>query len=521
VENLLRPVLIAVMMVCLAVPLVRTIEWIVLGWQGTYFLVFCFLAGLEGILSERSLRKRRITGWAYLGSRAAEALILFIILKVVNYLPLGLDQLLADAALWHLEPGTIINIVDIFTGVVFLSLWAGSLTVGRLVKELDLEEARGRPPEDKTSTEYYLWLTEPPMARDRQERLAELIDLFGWGGILLLIAMGLSHLMLPDLPPSALAALLYFALGIALLTQARFSVVRAGWQVQEIPIQAGIGRRWLAWSVVFLLGIALVALLLPTWYSLGPLQALLAVVGLIFQGFFFVISTLYFLFALLMSLLFPGVQLPENPPVPALPTPIVEPTPAGGASQPWLEILASISFWGLIAVIVGYVLLRVWRDRFSDTEGGKAIRLWWARIREWWRAIWQRWRHRRLNIPAWLAKRRAELLVRAPTSPRPFRFFFPGRLPPREMIRYFYLSTTRRAAQAGQPRRESETPYEYQASLDERYPELEPDLEGLTDAFVQARYSAEPLDSEDASAVKTLWQRIKAALRRKRMPGSQ
>jgi hypothetical protein len=89
------------------------------------------------------------------------------------------------------------------------------------------------------------------------------------------------------------------------------------------------------------------------------------------------------------------------------------------------------------------------------------------------------------------------------------------------LIRYFYLSTTRRAAQAGQPRGESETPYEYQASLDQRYPDLEPDLEGLTDAFVQARYSAEPLAKEDATAVKPLWQRLKAVLRRRRLSGSE
>ncbi len=359
------------------------------------------------------------------------------------------------------------------------------------------------------------------MVRGRQERLAELIDVFMWGGILLLIAMGLSHLMLPDAPPSVLAVLLYSALGIALLTQARFSVSRAGWQVQEIPIQPGIGRRWLAWAVIFLLGIALVALLLPTWYSLGPLQVLLAIIGLISQGFFFVITFLYYVFVLIMSLLFPGVQLPQEPPMPLAQAPIVEPPPTGGASQPWLEILASISFWGLILIIVGYLLFRVWHDRFSDTEGGKALRLWWEQIREWWRALWLRWRPRGFDIPAWLGRRRAVLLARAPFAPRPFRFFFPGRLPPRELIRYFYLSTTRRAAQAGQPRREDETPYEYQASLDRQYPELEPDLEGLTAAFVQARYSAEKLGREDATAVKPLWQRIKAALRRRRPPGSQ
>jgi hypothetical protein len=521
VENLLRPVLIAVMMACLAAPLVRILEWIMPGWQGTYFLVFCFLAGLEGILSERSLRKRRITGWAYLGSRAAEALILLIILKLANYLPLGLDQLLADAALWPLKPDSIITILDILTGVVFLALWAGSLNVGRLVTELDVEDAKVSPPQDKTSTEYYLWLTEPPVVRDRQERLDALIDVFMWGGILLLIAVGLSHLMLPDAPPPALAVLLYFALGIALLTQAHFSVVRAGWRVQNIPVQRGIGRRWLAWDMLFLLGIALVALLLPTWYTLGPLQALLAVIGLVAQGFFFVVTFVYLLFVLLMSLLFPGFQMPEGPATPVPPAPIVEPTPVGGTSQPWLEILASISFWGLILIIVGYTLLRVWRDRFSGLEGDGTVRLWWDRILDWMRALWQRWRAQGLDVPGWLARRRAALRAQAPTVPRPLRFFFPGRLPPRELIRYYFLSTTRRAAQAGQSRETGQTPYEYQASLDQRYPELEPDLEGLTDAFVLARYSAEPLGKEDATAVKPLWQRIKDALRRRRLPGNR
>ncbi len=89
-------------------------------------------------------------------------------------------------------------------------------------------------------------------------------------------------------------------------------------------------------------------------------------------------------------------------------------------------------------------------------------------------------------------------------------------MPPRELIRYFYLSTVKRAAQAGQARKSGQTPHEYQATLDERFPDLEPDLTGLTDAFVQARYSPHEVQKEDADAVKPLWQRIKALLRRRR-----
>jgi hypothetical protein len=46
-------------------------------------------------------------------------------------------------------------------------------------------------------------------------------------------------------------------------------------------------------------------------------------------------------------------------------------------------------------------------------------------------------------------------------------------------------------------------------------PELEPDLSGLTGAFMTARYSPEPVQAEEAQAAKSFWQRIKEALQRR------
>jgi hypothetical protein len=84
-------------------------------------------------------------------------------------------------------------------------------------------------------------------------------------------------------------------------------------------------------------------------------------------------------------------------------------------------------------------------------------------------------------------------------------------------VRYFYLSAVRRAEQAGQARRPGQTPYEYQADLRERFSDLEPDLGDLTEGFVKARYSQHAVEREDAEAVKGPWQRIKAALRQRRV----
>ena len=514
VENLLRPALIAAMMACLATLPVRAMEGLLGGWDGTYFLVFAFLASLEGVLSERALRKRRIAGWGYLASRAAEALILLLLLKLVNYLPLGLDRLVAEARTWSADPFLFINDLDLFTGTVFVTLWTGSLFVGRMVRELDVEEGKASPPPDKTSTEYYLWLTQPSVVRDRQERLDWLGEVFVWGGVVMLLGAAGIHFLISSARVLALPTLLFFALGVALLSQARFSVIHAGWRGQGIPIQQGIARRWLLWAVIFLAGVALVALLLPTEYAMGPVRALLGVFGLIIRMLAWIFLTLYALLVMLLSFLLP-IKPPEGlPPPPSLP-PAAQPAPGAATALPWLQTLLSALFWIVILAIVGYALFRFVRDRFSWSKEG-AKEGWRGRIAAWLRDLWQRWRTWRREVQTSLARRRAERRsVRLPAARRA-RFFSLRGLPPRELVRYFYLSTARRAAQAGQPRQSGQTPYEYQATLDGRFDDLEPDLSGLTEAFIEARYSPHPVQQEEIETVKPLWQRIKAALRRRR-----
>ncbi len=513
VENLLRPILIAGMVACLTAPLVLGLQWLIPAWNGTYFLFFAFFASLEGILSERALERRRITDWAYFGSRAAEALILLLLLKVANYIPLGFNRLLDEAQLWPTDPLLFFSGRDFYLGTVFLMLWMGSLYVARMVRELDAGEGKGPPPLDKTSFEYYLWLTQPSVVRDRQERLAWLTEMVLWGGVAMLLAAVAIHLFAASAKVLAIPILIYFALGIALLSQARFSVTHAGWKAQSIDVQPGIARRWLVWAALFLVGVALVALTLPTYYSMGPLRALLAFLGIVYAVFSFMVSLILFLLTWPLSLLFPRTETPTPPQLQPLPFGAPE-VGAGSASPPWLEVLASIVFWLVMLAIVGYALVRFLRDRVGlGAEGEEEERTWWGRFLAWLRALWRAWRQ---EVQVRLAGRRVVREDRRPVTAGLARFFFPGRLPPRELLRYFYLSAERRAAQVGQPRRSGETPYEYRGVLEERFPELEPDLDELTESFVVARYSNLPVHREDVEAVRPLWQRIKAALRRRR-----
>lgn len=516
VENLLRPALIAAMMACLAAPSVTILAWLIPGWEGTFFLVFCFFAGLEGILSERGLQRRRISGWEYLGSRAAEFLILLLLLKLINYVPLGMDQLWVDIQAWPSNPARFWTIVDSLTALILLPLWIGALAVARQANELDIDEAVGPAPPDKTSTEYYLWLTQPPAIRHRQEALNWLGEAFLWGGIVLLGASALIHALLPSAPLSVLATLLYFVLGMALLSQARFGVTRLGWQTEGIPVQQSISRRWLMWATIFIGSVALVALLLPTQYTMGPLLALLYILGLIAQFAVAIVTLVPYLLGLLVSLLFPGVEQPARPPASLALTPPSE-TMAPSASPPWLDVLVSALFWTLILAIVGYAFLRFFRDRLGllDSHDGTEAN-WRVRLLAWLQRLWTSWWNLGQRFQERLARRWTGADGLPATASTLSRFLSLRGLSPRELIRYYYLSAAKRAAQIGKPRSPGQTPYEYQSSLDAQLPDLEPDLTGLTDAFVQARYSPRPIEDDDAKAVKPLWQRIKAVLRRQR-----
>lgn len=518
VEGLLRPALIAGMVACLASPVVLFLEAILQYWDGSYFVAFSFFASLEGILSERLLHRQRISGWAYAASRAAELLFLLLALKLISYVPFGLDQMWYEAQGWLADPGTFVTNVDLLTALVFVPIWLGSLEVARLVVQI---EGRGEvleAPPDHDSTAYYEWLTQPSPVLDRQQRLDTLGELFVWGGILLLAASAFSHAFMSSAQALALPILIYFALGVALMSQARYSVTVAGWRRQGIPVQAALGRRWLGWALLFLLGVALVALLLPTSYFLGPLLALLSALGLAYYVIVAVLAFFYFLLVSLLALFLPQVSAPEEPLALVEPLPLPEAMPVTGARPAWLEVLLSFLFWATILSIVAYTLYRFVRDRLELLEGEEgAEHTWWGRLLAWLRALWARWRGWGQGVTQRLAERRARRRTPGRELVERLRRLPLRGLSPQEMVRYFYLSSERRAAGAGQPRRPGQTPYEYRQSLDEQFPELEPDLTGLTDAFIAARYSAEPVEEEDAQEVKPLWQRIKVALRQRRL----
>ena len=96
--------------------------------------------------------------------------------------------------------------------------------------------------------------------------------------------------------------------------------------------------------------------------------------------------------------------------------------------------------------------------------------------------------------------------------PQPFGFVRLNALSPRERIRYFYLSTLRRAREQGIPRSPDQTPYEYENILDSTVPDAQAEVAALTEAFVEAHYSEHPVDAEQANDVQNHWQQLRRTL---------
>jgi hypothetical protein len=100
-------------------------------------------------------------------------------------------------------------------------------------------------------------------------------------------------------------------------------------------------------------------------------------------------------------------------------------------------------------------------------------------------------------------------------------FINPRRLDPRQRVYFFYQALIRRGTESGLPRGLSQTPYEYASTLDDALPDVDEDVDAMTEAFVEARYTPRVVEEDKASLVKTYWDRIRRALRSKHDRGEK
>ncbi len=491
-EQLLRPLIVAVLISCVAASWAWLLRIMLPDWNDGYLIALCFLAAMEAFISHRLLRTRldRLDArWRY---RAAEIFSLYFLMQVAVNIGAGRANIFANIP--NFEPETL------FAFFLVMGCWAAATWTASELEDL------GRAPEDYQSYR--------PPAESLYAR-------FFVGAAILLTGTGISYINVatvfdlsrPGAPGLVLNVALYFLLGVMMLGQMQYAVLNQRWRSQGTRVAEGLAGRWVRYTAVLLVAVALVAFMLPTGYTVGLLDVGRYVLTVLFALIVLVISLLLFPIMWLLSLL--GIGTGEVGDRRALtPLDLPPPPPASGGND-FFELLRSLLFWAVALGIAAY-----FTRSFLRHGGGSSILRWLAGLApvrlllRLWNALWGRLRGYARVVAQNLPRRGTPVALpeRTPT-PRRSLFRRPGSLPPREQVLYYYIDTVRRAGKQGFPRRRNQTPQEYRASLEPNLPEGQPDIEGLTRAFIEARYSPHEVEMEEAGQARSRWQRLGDALK--------
>jgi hypothetical protein len=319
--------------------------------------------------------------------------------------------------------------------------------------------------------------------------------------------------------------LLYFILGLALLAQARLMSLQTGWNVQRIPVSSdNLARQWALYSLIFLFIIVVAVSLLPTGDSLG----IFSVLGTLF---YFLWGILYFLWQLIISILFILFSLPfllfgkdtpltsELPETPVLPPEPMQPLLTTESSAIWI-LIRSILLWGALLVIIVFSLRQFIRQHDDLTTALRRVP-----VIGWLILAWQWLRRNAKKTRAGLSRAIADGWQSIVARLEGKRVLPRGKwlslrsLDPRRRIYFFYLAMIRRGGEQGLTRKPSQTPSEYAVTLEKSLLSGDEDIDLITEAFIEARYSRREVDSRKADIVKRTWGRIRRALQNKSKSG--
>ena len=374
-ENVMFPLVVAAMLGCIFHALVRALEIFIPGpRQFGYLSALAILAALLAIYSYRSIRVKKLRGSDATKWRIAQILLLYVLLRVGNFAS-------ATAA------GEVASFSLISLSLEFLATFLAIMIVWGVATKTAVEfERLYQPPED----DFEYVKTE----RVYVSPYASLTRMFFGGGIAVVLLAGMVQAGLADAlvstgTPDAVinyvlesrssvtgvapGVLLYFLLGLLLMSQIQFASVRRLWEAKDIQIPSTLGNIWVRYSLVFL-GVGMViALLLPTNYAFSLYEVtnfLLVyvggIMGYIAAVILAIISIPFLLLGWLWSLLWGNEEAGSPPPAPEIvlptPPPALPQTDVVTETSSWWLLAQSLAFWFITLAVIVYVIRTYLRD---------------------------------------------------------------------------------------------------------------------------------------------------------------
>jgi hypothetical protein len=526
--------ILAGMITAFLVPFILIGEIFLQDWIGWFLLPFVFFLSLESMAAH--YRTRELDGFnkKYIFFHLTELVVILVIIKLILLALHDPGGINLDIEVWR--PGWIRNFFDIeytLLVVITISIWVFCGDLDRMLIQIAGDEKFLQAEFDTGFSSERIEL---------RQKLANQMIFFGGVMVVLLaiIKLGATNVFpgLDNLQYGAWALVLYFILGLVLLSLTQFSILRIRWVIDHVQVEEKISSRWITFSLVLILGLALLALFLPFDYSrdiLGLLQSiLLFLFNLIALIIYFITLPFIIIIGWLMNLFTRG----DGTPIPTRPEQFEFPQFAASPPNPWLEQIKGIIFSAMLALFVGYAFyyyLREHPEYFNWLLHRRTIQV----LKKLWKTIlgWLLGVNAQVGQVVRNGLRRLRSLDDGGERVAPSRLFNPRRLSPRQQVIFYYLAIVRRGADKGVPRPAAQTPLEYSQRLNSYLanivsqaphgredkapvsPAADPenfgeDIMAITDKFIEARYSQHPITLQQASLARLSWERILRLFRR-------
>jgi hypothetical protein len=338
-----------------------------------------------------------------------------------------------------------------------------------------------------------------------------------WGIVLILLAstlrMGITRpgfwgLTRMDVDPLVVGAiLLYFLIGLLLISQGQLAVLRARWTIDRLPTAPAIIRNWPIYTFLVILVFGVIAAFLP----LGDTYLLSLILGAILNILFGLVFLLFRLITLAFLMLLSLLPFSNQNPQEALPPPaqnVFEQPPTVLAIPAWVS---GAFFWLSVVALLGYAAYFY----FSDKDASMAwLRRIWRRIVEQWRALFgaaQHWYRQRQQ----LADDESASPVKSPGM-QLLRRLMPWRLlNPEQRVRFLYFQLLEHGEKVKVGRLPAETPACYAPRLESTIDATNEDvraIDELTGAFIDVRYAGRQVESQYTERLRALWIQLRSKL---------
>jgi hypothetical protein len=523
VFNAVSTVVVSLMMGCVAITLVLFGGKLSPNWELSFLPIFCTLIALERMVSTRRIKRLLVFSKSWFFYHSAQWTFVLIILKVILLISHPPESLWLEAQLWRVDIFTYFFNSEYLLAIILVGIiWMITGYLAHLLDEMSLEEALIR---------YETAVAAPVSTPPVRERLLGTIFAIGFILVILTALMRIDFRMLfegntdnfsfqslPYLAAGAWNVLLYFLLGLILMSQSQFARLNARWRFQKIEVTSKLAGQWALYSALFIIFLALLASILPTNYSLGILSVIGYVLRFIFGIIVYIIGMVWMVVASLFNLILSLLGITSQSEVSTPPTAFTPPeppieSPITGA-YPWLELIKSLVFWMVFIGIVGFSIVQFVRQHEGILTAIRGVPglSWLSKIISWLfgglRGI-----NERISLVVESGLERFRNRRRPQLFPDIPGYINLRRLRPRQRVYFFFLAMIRRGGERGITRTKAQTPYEYANTLKGEIPDVEDDVTSLTKAFVDARYSRGDFDDEKVHLVKRFWERIRGALR--------